>query len=126
MGIDAMIFFKSEKDEPIFARDLSCATFKKLTTDDYTWASGATHRVHLSGNDRFYGKHYEPGVWPVIAGVLMELFASPDITAVYYGGDSFDEILEITPSEVCEISLHYMKVGNRPYREIFQTPVVKP
>lgn len=123
MGIDVMIFFKSEKDTPVFEWDLPGATFKKLTSDDYTSAPGATHRVHLEGNDRFYGKHYERGVWPVIAGVLMELFASPDITAVYYGGDSYDEILEIKPEDVCETSLHYMKVGNRPYRAVFQRPM---
>ena len=80
--------------------------------------SGATHEVWCDGH-RYYGIGYERGPWPIIAGVLMSLFASPNISRVWYFGDISDiENSEpITREEVARISMHYMKHGERPYRD---------
>jgi hypothetical protein len=64
--------------------------------------------------DRYYGIGYERGPWGKIAGVLMELFACEDVDKVWYGGDDYVELF--TPEKVLEICAHYMKNGERPYR----------
>ena len=45
----------------------------------------------------------------------MALHAAPNVEAVWYFGDSEYKETQITKEQVCEISMHYMKVGNRPY-----------
>lgn len=115
MGRDAVIYFVSEKENPEFPwGSLIGATYKKIEPP-YD-ATEATHRIELTGNDRYYGKDYERGVWPTIAGILMDLFASKDIQKVFYGSDGEDYVQEITPKYVAAMSLYYMKHGNRPYR----------
>jgi len=117
MGADAMIFFSSDKEEPYFSwGSLISATYKKVDANDNYWAKGANFRVDLTGNDRFYGEGYERGVAPTIVGVFMDLFASPDVKEVWYGSDYQDSLDKITPEDVAKLALHYMKVGNRPYR----------
>lgn len=80
--------------------------------------AGATHSIGTLC--RYYGIGYERGPWPMIGGVLMSLFASPNVKRVWYFGDhsSLDEGMPpMTREEVSLISEHYMLHGERPYRD---------
>lgn len=120
MGIDAVIFFKSKKEKPLLDWDLpEDVKIESAENSDLYKAKEATHQLDVPW--RYYGPHYERGPWPYMVAALMILISSPDIEKVWYGGDSSDELKEVTPQYLNEISLHFMTHGNRPYRAIFET-----
>ncbi len=114
MGADVEIFFKAKHMPPLFEWGfLDATTISRRPR--HIMPKDATHSVDLFGNDRYYIEGYERGVWPRIAGVLMELFASEDVETVWYGSDE-EGVEEITRGDVLRLTDHYMRVGCRPYR----------
>lgn len=114
MGVDVEIFFQCD-GQPEFERDLP-AGFKVCGIPDYQqdFAPGSTHSIGTL--ERYYGPGYERGSWPDICSVLMLLHACPQVSKVWYGGDSYDPP-ECTVDDVLEISRHFMEHGERPYRD---------
>jgi hypothetical protein len=114
MGANACIYFSSKKEAPNFEWGLLEENVIKKV--DKFAPEGATHEVVIFGNNRFYGVYYERGVWPRYAAILMELFASPDVTKVWYFSD-YDELPgPIEKEDVISLTKHYMDFGCRPYR----------
>jgi hypothetical protein len=113
MGIDVVIYFRSDG-----APDL-----EESLPKDFTVRSGrpeshpdATHMIDTTA--RYYGPGYERGPWPDICAVLMLLHACPQVSTVWYGGDSSDDQPVFTPEDVVRLSLWYMEHGNRPYHRL--------
>ena len=119
MGIDACIYCKtSDGEAPRLCDNLPDRT-KIITAREWTQES-CMHEILQPW--RYYGPGYERGPWPLIAAVLMILFASENAETVWYFGDDldFDGDDPFTSEQVAEFSKHYMKHGNRPYREMFK------
>lgn len=118
MGIDARIYVKAKTP----TLDLDWMLPAGYTIEPYIHSLDCgddelTHEVLMDG-DRFYEDTYERGPWPKICHALMSLLACREVVEVYYGSDcgSFPPP-PITPEDVLEISRHWMRHGNRPYRE---------
>lgn len=121
MGVDAMIYFKAKNSDVDLDWNLPNGfSVSAVDGETYLETCGATHQV--STYARYYGKGYERGPWGDICAVLMLLHASPDVEKVWYSGDCVDVAEEFTPEKVLELSEHYMKFGNRPYRSKFTAP----
>ena len=116
MGLDAEIFFRCKTAEEPRLEDPLLPGFEIRPISEWSKddVPEATHEVDC-GCSRYYGPHYERGPWPRIAATLMELLASEDVEKVWYGSDS-GPALEMDAEAVNEISSHYMKNGQRPYR----------
>lgn len=116
MGIDVNIYFAStDGNEPT---DLYLPE-SIGNIEPYTGAGDATHEVNSLS--RYYGIGYERGPWVQICGVLMSLFASTNVSKVWYCGDGYpDEHHPVTIDDVLKISRHYMENGERPYRAAFK------
>lgn len=116
MGIDVEIYCElSEGTEPT---DLVLpGDFSLQEATEYEREFGMTHKVWTGA--RYYGQHYERGPWPYICAVLMSLFASTNVKRVWYFGDNrdMDGVEPITREDVLRISEHYMRHGERPYRD---------
>ena len=111
MGINACIYVKtSDGQEPntCDSLPLGCSV---IATEFF---EGATHEIDQ--RFRYYGHGYERGPWPSIAAVLMALHAAPNVETVWYFGDCVDGDEPFTRESVLEFSMHYMTVGDRPYR----------
>lgn len=118
MGIDAEIYFKVKEGENYDG--VSSSHFSILQTESEFKPLGATHVV--SSMCRVYDFGYERGNWPLLALMLMQLLASPQIETVWYGGENVDsEYLEILTNErFLNIMKHYLEHGNRPYLDRFR------
>ena len=114
MGVDAMIFFRAT--EP-FELERELPNGYEIVGNPEFGPDEATHQIYTL--ERYYGPHYERGSWPNICAVLMLLHACKNVEKVWYNGDSSDH-QECPPEKVLEISAHFMKVGERPYREYFK------
>lgn len=112
MGVDAIICFKSSKQEPELEWRLG-DEFKINYVGHSIWEPEATHDVDTFS--RYYGPGYERGDWGEICRVLMLLLACPDIERVWYSGDTGSHSSPCTVETVLEISRHFMKYGCRPY-----------
>ncbi len=80
-------------------------------------APKATH--YVDNPYRYYGPQYERGPWGMIAAILLELHAHPDVDAVYYGGDNFDSFEEFPMAKVLEMCKYFAEWGTRPYDGAF-------
>ena len=117
MGIDACIYVKtSDGQEPQLCDPLpnDCRVCPVDPRYQGYECEGATHEIDQHW--RYYSPGYERGPWPSIAAVLLALHASPNVETVWYFGDCSDGDQPFTPERVQEISAHYMKEGDRPYR----------
>ena len=131
MGIDAVIHFKTKDGkEPTLERDLPCGY--SISNHIFYECEDSFNNYSNHGNtppldkvkpdfsidtyERFYGIGYERGSWPNICATLMILFASEDVTNVWYNGDCSEYLREITINDVLELSRHFMENGERPYR----------
>lgn len=116
MGIDVEIYFECD-GEPVLERWLP-SDYKIVPVGDRSWegCDGATHRIETMA--RYYGEGYERGPWGEIASVLMLLHACPSVKRVWYGGDDHSVALpECPPERVLELCAHFMRHGERPYRD---------
>ena len=116
MGIDVEIYFTAEGGPSEL--DIPSGFGSVVPTPDYIKEeTGATHCI--STLCRYYGIGYERGNWPQICGILMSLFASPEVKKIWYFGDCFDleNCTPITIEEILTISYHYMLNGGRPYHD---------
>jgi hypothetical protein len=112
MTIEANIYAKTKDGNPPELPDPLPSGFSVVPAGRCA-PVGATHKIDQGCC--YYSTHYERGPWPAIAAILMALHAAPNVEAVWYFGDSDYKETQITKEQVCEISMHYMKVGNRPY-----------
>lgn len=116
MGVDAQIYFKAE--------DVDLTDFKKWLPNTYELDTvedadvyGPEDATHiLISVDRYYDKGYERGDWPRICKVLTKLHSLKGVTKVWYSGDNTEYPPECSPQRVLEISSHFKKHGNKPYR----------
>lgn len=114
MGVDVELYFEKTGDLE-FERDFPAGwEVCEIRDDKKEEHEGATHECDTLS--RLYSDGYERGSWPDICAVLMLLFACPGVGRVWYGGDSYDTIPEVTPDDVLELSRHFMEHGERPYR----------
>lgn len=124
MGIDVEIYYESTNGlEPV---DLILPEGWSIRpVCDYEREFGATHS--LNNLLRYYGFGYERGPWGIICGVLMQLFASPNVNRVWYFGDcsNLEDVHPIEIEDVLEISRHYMLNGERPYHRDFERIKIK-
>ena len=113
MGIDAEIAFRATG--PIELDWELPPGYTITPASDYTrerLGLEITHQVDCLS--RYYEEDYERGHWPQLCAALMLLHACPSIDQVYYGGDCGGVgLLECSPERVAEISLHFMRRGNR-------------
>lgn len=112
MGVDAVILFQATGDTEGLCLD-SCVTIREASEYKKEDNAGATHEACVPW--RYYGPHYARGHWPSIAAVLMELLQHPNISKVWYGGDSTSCLPEIAAARILELSEYYMQHGSRPY-----------
>jgi len=121
MGLDARIYFSTDDGQaPELCDSLPNDCEIEEVDDDscHLYApTGSTHEVYQVW--RYYSLHYERGPWPKIAAVLMSLLACRNVDTVWYGSDGQDGVTPVSPQKVLEISAHYMKFGDRPYRKPF-------
>jgi len=65
---------------------------------------------------RYYGEGYERGPAAKLVVVMLTLLHQPDVTAVYYGGDSSGVYAEpFTREKVLKLLDYFCSVGGRPY-----------
>ena len=81
MGIDAVVTFDTKSGE---APDHAWVFFERRKS---TTGVGGRFVVDMGGQ-RFWSPGYRRGNWPKIAAVLLELMADPNISDVWYHGDS--------------------------------------
>lgn len=114
MGCDARIKFKTIDGKEIQSQEWPCLPKNYDIRSHPPDEDGATHTVDLNGL-RYYAEGYERGPWPVIAHILMVLFASDGVEKVWYNGDYDEKDRECTVGDVLRISKIYMEQGTRPY-----------
>lgn len=69
---------------------------------------------------RYYGDGYERGPALNLIAVMLTLLGLPDVTAVYYGGDSSGICAEpFTREKVLALLDHFCRVGHEPYHSYF-------
>lgn len=112
MGIDACIYVKTKDGHEPDLCDCLPNEFSFLKAGKYS-PGGATHKINH--NFRYYGPGYERGPWPLLASVLMSLYAGENVEAVWYFGDCTDDAIPISAEDINKISAHYMAHGDRPY-----------
>ena len=119
MGLDARIYFSTDDGQaPELCDSLpnDCEIEEVGNGSCRLYApTGSTHEVDQVW--RYYGVSYERGPWPKIAAVLMSLHASRNVSAVWYGNDGNDGVGPCSRQKVLELTAHYMKFGDRPYRK---------
>lgn len=108
MGQDAMIYVRTKSGNP----PEGLAMFHSCFSRQDHMVAEATHEVDVPY--RFYGVGYERGPWPLIAGVLLDLLANPDVEKIWYCSDSGNNATErlIGLDDVVELSRHWCAVGN--------------
>lgn len=131
MGVDAIIYFECDSDEP---SDYYCPegfasvhAINSPASQRFREPETATHEVCINQNNRWYGIGYERGMWPAISCVLMSLLASTNVKNVWYTSDHNDTAGEpITREDVLKISDHYMQHACRPYFNRYAHPTPTP
>lgn len=113
MGIDTCIYFKTRDGRNPELCDSLPSGFEVVKAGEDE-CEGATHEI--ATYCRYYGPGYERGPWPLIAATLMALHASENVETVWYFGDCHESDAPFTPERVLEFSAHYMREGDRPYR----------
>jgi hypothetical protein len=92
--------------------------------DDESWSDedcqrilpppgGQLLKVQIMG--RYYGVGYERGSWPTLDAIAGWLFARLPGARVWYGGDSSDDLRELTPESRAALWAHWYAVGREPY-----------
>ena len=114
MGVDVELYFQ-KTGELEFEREFP-AGWEVCEIRDYKKEDHPEATHEFDTMSRLYSDGYERGSWPDICAVLMILHACPGVGKVWYGGDSYVSLPEFTVDDVLDLSNHFMKHGERPYR----------